>query len=241
MRNCFSLISVVLPFALVSSAWAHADILVSRAGDQIVTGGYDFDAAPGSEVLSPPMRVFGYDFGEVPGQPYFAGDPGVVSLAGTFPAGTSFTFSVLDDLRFWTGSGFAAAPSGESLFIEKGSFGVSVGTGETLPKAGHTIGTTSGALSGQPLHEHLDVTIFGAGGGFSPPPADGVYLLTLALQGSGGLLDSEPIWVVYNLGADEAVHDEAIDWVQGNLVPEPSTLCLLGAGCLAMRRRRVRS
>jgi hypothetical protein len=86
-------------------------------------------------------------------------------------------------------------------------------------------------------------------GSFSPtaPNApDGVYLvgLTLTLPGSG-LADSDPIYLVYNNGLDEQIHDEAIDWVQAQLVPEPSTwlLAALGGSAAAiarLRRRRQR-
>ncbi len=240
MKRCVFSFGFCVSLTLGSMAAAHTDVLITRDGDRIVTGGYDFDASPGEEVVAPPVREFGYDFGEVPGQPHFAEDPGLVAPAGIFPAGTSFSFSLLDDLKFWDGAGFGPVPGGESLLIEKGSLSVMLGTGESLPKPGFTFGTASGALTGLQLHEHLEITLLGSNGDFTPPAADGIYLLSMLLHGTGGLEDSEPFWLVYNHGVDEEDHDLAIDWVQQNLVPEPGALMLLGFGLWPplIRRRR---
>lgn len=229
-----SLLSIVALLALVAppAAWAHVDILVAQDAGKLVTGGYDFAALPGDPVVAPPLRVFGYDFGEVPGQPDFAEDPGFVSLPGGFPAGTSFTLHSLGQLSYWNGSGpvaFDTPLNSESLLLEKGSASLVVGTpGGTL-----LLGSTPGAVSGQDLHTHLEATISG-----TPTVTDGIYLLQLSLSSSNGLMESEPFWIVYNHGADEAAHDAAIDWVSANLVPEPASLALLCAGAAVLFRRR---
>jgi len=49
---------------------------------------------------------------------------------------------------------------------------------------------------------------------------------------------SESFYVLFNLGESEIDHDEAIEWVEANLVPAPGALALLAAGVLAGRRRR---
>ncbi len=78
-----------------------------------------------------------------------------------------------------------------------------------------------------------------------PNAPDGIYLvgLQLTLPGSG-LADSDVLYLVYNNGLDEAVHDEAIDWVHTNLVvPEPSSWILMAtalASIGACHRRRGR-
>lgn len=237
MKRFASFIGMGFVALASQAALGHVDILVGLDGGKVVTRGYDFDAAPGDEVVPAIMRVYGYDFGEIPGQPHFTEDPGVVALANTFTAGTNFSFAILDDLKIWTGSGFGAVPSGESLLIEKGSQSVTIGTSEVTPKPGFVFGSASGVLSGLQLHEHLDATLLGLNGNDTPPPANGIYLLNIALQATGAS-DSDPIWIVYNHGLDEEDHDAAIAWVEANLVPEPSALVLLGGGAVALLRRR---
>lgn len=241
-RNQFYIVIVISILSVASIAEGqHLDISPGVDNGQLVTGGYD-DA---DQSFTPGVRVFGYDFGEEILDPYFAEDPGIHSLpassGGSFPANSSLSFDIQADLLYWTGSGFGAVPSGESLQLEKGSFGVNVGSGETLPKTGLLIGSSDPTGV---IHEHLDSFLFGSDGnavaGDGIEPAIGVYLLEITLKTDAvGILDSDSIWIVYNNGMDEADHDLAIEWVEQNLVPEPASACLLLAGgTLFLRRRR---
>ncbi len=77
--------SFVLGFAVLllsvagTACGQHADIRPYVADGRILTAG--FNDATSTEVLD--MRVFGYDFGEDPGQPFFAQDPGFNAAAGS--------------------------------------------------------------------------------------------------------------------------------------------------------------
>ena len=78
-----------------------------------------------------------------------------------------------------------------------------------------------------------------------PNAPDGVYLIGLDMKLPGsGLANSDPIYFVYNNGVGEATHDEAIDWVQNNLVvPEPSSWAIMAIGavrCWPPTARRAR-
>lgn len=233
--------------AVSSAVFAqHADVSPGVTGGHITTDGYDDSTSS----LIPNLRVFGYDFGEDPIDPYFAEDPGFRSLphaqGGTFPSNAGLSFDIASDFQYWTGSGFGAVPSGESLHLERGSFSVDVGTGETLPKTGLLIGNSDATGV---VHEHLSAFLFGSDGnavaGDGIEPAAGVYMVSLTLRtNAAGIEDSDPIWIVYNNGLPEEDHDAAIEWVQSNLVPEPTSamLLLVGGGfVLAYRNRRART
>jgi hypothetical protein len=68
-----------------------------------------------------------------------------------------------------------------------------------------------------------------------PDAPQGIYYFGLRLKLPGsGLADSDPIYFVYNNGLDEQVHEQAIDWIQTNIVPEPSTWLLAACGASAV-------
>ena len=69
---------------------------------------------------------------------------------------------------------FGPAPPGSLLTLDKGSFSVTVGTGETLPKAGLFLGTSD--ASGI-IHEHIGSTISNSFG----DPLPGFYRFSMAL------------------------------------------------------------
>jgi hypothetical protein len=213
----------------------HSDIEPAVENGRIVTNG----------------RVFGYDFGEIVGDPYFSTDPGFSAGMGALPAGSQLRFNIVDgtslglsgNLRYWNGVGdvsFGAMPSGETLRLALGaqSRTASAATGEV---AGFSLGTVGGSGS---LHVHLNSFLQGADGNADPsdgfPPAEGIYLVGLELVSSdAGLADSLPFFVVYNNGLSEAAHDRALEYVSG--VPEPSVTWVIGSlAMLRLLRRRRR-
>jgi hypothetical protein len=248
MRLVHWIFALLIAATGVSGAWAHEDVVPYELNGKIVTGGHD-DVLASDNVT---QRVFGYDFGEDLLDPYFIGDPGFNNGAfaiGVYPNNgllptPNFTlgFDVLTNLQYWDGTGgvsFGPAPADVSLGLARGSFEVFVdalGQTGTVP----TIGSTG--TSGR-LHVHMESTL-NFQGSFNPddPNApDGVYLVGLSLKLPGsGLANSDPIYLVYNNGLDEEIHDEAIDWVQTHLVPEPTTWMLTLTGAFVAVVSRVR-
>lgn len=69
----------------------------------------------------------------------------------------------------------------------------------------------------------------------------GLYAFGVILSAAG--LSSDPIYLVYNVGLSEEVHDAGIAWYETNVVavPEPSTVtmalsAIVGSAWIARRR-----
>ena len=237
----------------LAMAQDHSDISPRVSGGKIVADAHD----DGSGMTFPLVRVFGYDFGEDADDPFFIGDPGFNAAAGSgLPAGSRIGFQVLNDLKYWDGAGsvgFGAVPSGETLKLQFGSQSRTAGTG-TGTLSNLLFGPTVGA-SGT-FHEHLASLLMGSDGNIEPASttpgwpgigyagdgiqaAAGIYMLELKITSNDlAIQPSDPIWILYNHGLDEEVHDQAIDWVNTNLVPEPTAIGSIALGSLLLIRRR---
>ena len=53
-----------------------------------------------------------------------------------------------------------------------------------------------------------------------------------------GYANSDSFYIVFNLGLDDEVFEESVEWVEGNLVPAPGAIAMLAIAGLAGRRRR---
>lgn len=192
-------------------------------------------------------RVFGYELGEDPAFPTFAADPGLnnepgayigpdgsVVLEGTrLPLGSTLFLTVVDGLRFWTGSELAAPPAGEYLILSYGPHQ-------------RAITASSGPLSPLPLktftvshhiHLHLNAVLCDAQGSTNPSP--GIYVVQAILESSVGEIQASlPFWLVYNFGCGEEVHEAAVEWIHLHLLPEPLSLAvwLIGAAVMLSRQ-----
>lgn len=225
----------------------HADVVPRVENGRIVTGGHE--DATGEEF--PSLRVFGYDFGEDPLDPYFAADPGFNAPAGSLPGNSQLRFDIPSsaaaglpvNLSYWDGTGgvtFTAPASGETLRINLGAQNATLGSG-TGAVAGFAIAT---ATSEGSLHRHLNALLNGSDGNNDPadgnPPAGGIYVLSMELSSSDpAVAPSLPIYLVYNNGLSEEAHGAAIDFVRTNIIPEPgaATLLVLPLATLLRRRR----
>jgi hypothetical protein len=193
---------------------AHADgelgdVWISSLNGTLITGG--FDHATGT-VINPSQRVFAAEFGIDPTFPFSTDEPGFTSDL----LGSTMTVNLLSGLGRWNGAGFDAATS--SLFASYGG-----------QDASSTAGGSFSFLVSAGLDLHPEFTLV--------DPLDGVYLASFTAS-STGYATSETFYVLFNLNESELDHDEAIEWVEANLVPAPGALALLAAGVRAGRRRR---
>jgi hypothetical protein len=242
MKTHALVLATLFSYVASTAVAQHADIRPYVQNDQIVMAG--FEDATSTEL--PGLRVFGYDFGEDPAQPFFAQDPGFNASAGSgLPPGSQLLFNIVGagsmglpaNLSYWDGLGdveFGLTPSDETLTLSIGSQS-RVADDSTSGVAGFSIQTVTASGS---VHRHLS-SILNEGTG---NPTAGIFLLPLELASSDLTVEkSLPFFVVYNNGLSEGTHDQAIDWVQQSLVvPEASPLVLASIACAtaALVRRR---
>lgn len=195
------------------------------------------------------VRVFAFEFGEIPEQPYFLPDPGFHPLPGSgFASGSLVGFDLIAPLQYWSGSGapaFAPVTTGESIRLDFGANSV-VSTGGSVPTpAGYGFGLID---STGEFDDHLETYLIGNGGTIASPgsPAEGIYLLTLSVTSStAGVTPSAPVYALFVNGEFESELLGAATFVRDTfapgttlIVPEPTSLAAIaGIGLIARRRR----
>lgn len=216
------------------------DIGVVVINGRIVTGAIQQNPVTLGQWVTPGARVFGGDLDDTG----FAQEPGLSGSAltengtMTFPAGGRLGFNILAPLSVWTGDGFGATTARINLQFASGAQSATTPVTGGGPVPGFFVNT---GPSGE-FDIHLDKFITDAAG--TGLPGAGVYLLEIELLGQNAsgtpLITSDPLFIVFNFGADESAHAAAMDWAEANLAPSPGTAAGLAlAGIAACRRRRL--
>ncbi len=235
----------------------HADaLLIMDPSGKLVTGEYDFED---DILLGVGARVYEGEF-EGPFDGIWTTDePGFNAMSSTnpqLPAGysalpgdapASFNANTMgidgqtSNLYYWDGTGEVSfAPvSGTVMEISKAPTATfsAILDGGSSPVSGFEINTTD---SDGFLHQHIDFSVFNTD---ATDPANGFYLWSLTLTVGDSAISvpasTEPLFFVHGLGfEDEVAHEAAIDYINANLVPEPTSVGLIALGGLAMLRRR---
>ena len=257
-------ISVVLVLSFVSVTLAHPGprVHLYLENDELLTG---FELAnPDDTVTVTPgiTRSFAVSlvshatFGATTQFPGFGSEPSTIpgDPASPLPAGVGFFFNLLDKALFWNGSGpVDFGPTSGEQFLITGTAGGPITSGSGFV-SGFQIGTTG--IVGSGWHAHLryslDTNANGLPDGLdnpaAPAPDAGVYLLSMGVHldhdGNPSTPDlfTDPFYLLLGQGVNQAVLDEAMTWVDANLVPEPISLALLAflAGPCLIRRRLPR-
>lgn len=194
----------------------HFDIGIWNNAGQLQSGGWDHDTES-LEVES--LRVFEAHFGEDPTFPFSIDEPGVGGAAADvgFNEGEVLGLQLASGLGVWNGAGFDAAVT--TMNVDFGP---------------QSVDSSSGGILEFLVADDYDYhPIFSIDSG----AANGSYLLefTAVMDGYG---TSESFWIVFNLGLDDEIFEESVEWVEGNLVPAPGVLAMLSIAGLAGRRRR---
>lgn len=193
-------------------------------GGQVVTGIGDHDTGTIGDIGE---RAFAAEI-DINGAFWEAEEPGVFIPEASLPDNTQVSFTIEAALRYWDGTGpvnLSVAPDAMTLEFGPESRTTPAVDGDV---SGFSITYDADAIGG--FDEHFDFLMD------SGAPA-GIYVLQMRF-GLSGFADSESTWTVFNAGLDEAAHEEAIEWVEANLVPAPGALALLGFGSLGLARRR---
>jgi hypothetical protein len=177
----------------------HSDIHLMVENNRIVTA-----MEEGDDVH--PARVFESELGEV--VPNFTDEPGFDCDPGTFPVGSRVGFRILDALRVWGGGNFAGVPA-ERMEVAFSTLSV---TTPAMP--GEVDGFTLPVNASGEWHRHLEFTLLA-------PAASGVYLLQLSMTSDAGILESEPYFIVFGQNATHEDLDQAVEWVEANLLGTP--------------------
>lgn len=190
--------------ALTAHAQLHdGDIILTVQENRITT-----NTIIGGDIT--PSRVWSSTFGSF----NFTDSPGFDTPSGTFFSSVQIGVNVLRALRLWDGDAFPMDASGipaERIQLRKLPFGtILTPTTDTFTPG---FGITTG--SGGSFHQHMGFTL-------QAPAAPGIYLMEFEIWTSqSGIQTSEPAWVVFNQGNPLEEVDEAVAWVNANLVATP--------------------
>ena len=195
-----SAIVLVSPALAGSEKKPHLDMWLHPEGKSLAVGSIT-EGTPGDPV-DPIARVFGAELGEDPEFPFSAPEPGIQSLPGRATAGTVFGFALPGPVLTW--DGMELVPSDHTFTLEYGPASVT-------SSAGFVDGFTFTPQPSGLMHIHFDFTLAGPIG----DPEPGVYALAIVFDGALPVLAPSPTtWIVFNLGQDEATHDEAITFAE---------------------------
>lgn len=187
-------------FAAESAAQHIGDINLTVEEGAIHTGA---NTSKGAEAA----RVFGATFGDT-GVARFTSNPGFEAAPGTFATGSRVGFTPRTGLLRFTGS--AVEPVENERLEVKFLTLVSVVGLDPAPGFDLAVQSNGG------WHRHLGFRLFASKGALPP---SGIYAFELELYSNDGVtLPSAPFWLVFNDGRSAEELEEAVAWIDANLV-----------------------
>jgi len=229
---------ILIVASLAPLALAHeGDIAITNINNKVVTGLGDHSLYPNSFEF--PERVFAGELAEQGGL-VFTDEPGWLgpfdNVGQGFAPGTSLGFNIRSALRAWNGDDFLSGPASQRMRL----YDSGPGTNQVLTPLIDVIVPGFAVVSDAGVHQQ---------GGFDEHPfyelttnSPGIYLLELEIWASDtSIAASDPIWLVFNWDSSELEHEQAIEWTEANLVPTPTSACLVLLWGATRARRRPRA
>jgi len=245
----------------------HADLLLARDaanGGKLVTGEFDFDNSTGSigkrvyegELEGPEAFVGALNgsTGDEPGFNSIAQTAHDSNGTGAFalPGNTAYSFTLksfeigssASNLWFWNGVGgpsFSPVSDGTLFRVRRTGFLPAIANGLDVDVDGFDIITT-GTNGFSHQHRNFDIVIPDDVNTLATEyPLEGYYAVSMVLNMTG-VATSDPIYIVFGVGAhgSEDAHEAAIEFFETTVIPEPTSVALIGLLGAAFLRRRTR-
>jgi len=200
-----------------------ADYILSIQNNQIVAG--VIDTASGDIVYPFPIKSASLG---AEGFPNFTNDPGFNAELGQLNPGMLIGFSILRAPRVWDD----VAMDFETIATEQISIRAAAqnfnAPSTDMRVDGIVFGQASNSASAS-FHHHMQYFLNGG----LPPVVEGVWLLELELWDESQSVDaSDPLYILFAQGAGEDQLDDAIAWIENNLIGSPCLADLNGDGNL---------
>jgi hypothetical protein len=201
----------------------NADFVPAVQDGKIVVGSVDPDT--GDVVYPSPIMsaILGSE-----GFPNFTNNPGFNAELGALIPGMTIGFSILRAPRVWDD----VAMDFETIASEQITVRASAQNFVAPSTDTRVDGIVFGQASSTPaasFHHHLQYLLNNG----IPPMVEGVWLLELELwSGNSGVEASDPLYVVFGQGAGEGQIDDAIAWIEENLIGSPCLADINGDGTL---------
>lgn len=223
----------IAAFGAASPALAHeGDVGLRNDAGRLST--ILVDGEPPMQTFLDPERVFGAellysmdDLAVLTDEPHFATNDASV-------LGLPINFTLTKSLRVWNDTLGVFEATSQTMTVGNPSLGLA---NVTTPPTDSLVA----AATIPSFQAHNPVYLWTLDGA-TASTGEGVYLVEGVFANPGGSLQSSlPVFFVFNYGLDEEVHDRAIDYAAGVLVPAPGTaacLLALGAGAAVRRRRK---
>lgn len=230
--RCIAVAALMIATVAPAQAQLHAGDLILTVENQRVV----VNAAPAGGSFGP-ERVFSDRFGKLgPSLPNRTPDPGFNAAPGSFVLGQPVGVTFRRAARVWTpspttpGAGDFCTIPPERLQLRKNGVTIETSAADPPNLAGPSLelGTTD-PFDGL-FHEHGVFWI-------TSPFGTGVYLLELEVWVTqpggtpGGVLPSEPVWIVFSQNAAVSEVNDAIAWLRASVAGAGGDLCPASCAC----------